>query len=144
MLVVARLAIYVVLGLAFALRVYRLDWQSFWYDEGVTAFMVGRDPVAIIEAAARDIHPPLYYLWIRFWSIFVGSSEFALRFSSVFDSVIAVALLARLANRLWGTLTAFLAASLLAIAPFAIVYAQEARMYALVSAFVLASFVCLE
>jgi len=139
-----RVGILLAVMLAFALDVYRLDGQSLWYDEGVSAFMVHRDVPAILDAAARDIHPPLYYLLLRLWAPFAGASEFALRFPSTLASVASVALLARLAGRLWGGGPALFAALFLAIAPFGVAYAQEARMYALVATLVLASFVCFE
>ncbi len=72
-----------VLVLAAALRCYRLDGQSLWYDEGVSAFMTTRGPVEIARAAAADIHPPLYYWLLAAWAVPFGNGEIALRALSV-------------------------------------------------------------
>ncbi len=115
--------------LAFALRVYRLDGQSLWSDEGASAFMTGRAAGEIIEAAAGDIHPPLYYLLLRGWSTPTGTSEFALRFPSVCFGLLLVALVFKLGQRLLGTGVGLAASFLAAVSPFQIYYSQEARMY---------------
>jgi len=118
-----------ILLLAFALRVYRLDGQSLWSDEGASAFMTGRTAGQIIEAAAGDIHPPLYYLLLRGWSAPMGNSEFALRFLSVCFGILMVALVFKLGERLLGTGVGLVASFITAVSPFHIYYSQEARMY---------------
>ena len=76
-------ALSAILGLAAVLRGYRLDAQSLWYDEGVSAFMTTRGAAEIARAAAADIHPPLYYWLLAAWTVPFGSSEVALRGLSV-------------------------------------------------------------
>jgi hypothetical protein len=69
-----------------------------------------------------------------------GDSEFALRFSSVWWSVLAVLLLYVVARRLGlGQGASLLAAALLAINPYAVWHSQNARMYAMSLALTLAS-----
>ena len=68
-----------ILLLAAGLRFYRLDAQSFWNDEGNSARIAERSVPLILEGAAGDIHPPLYYLALHYWRALVGKSEFALR-----------------------------------------------------------------
>ncbi|MBN1316048.1 MAG: hypothetical protein JXA42_11285, partial [Anaerolineales bacterium] len=48
----------VILLAAFALRIYRLDAQSFWNDEGNSARIAERSVQLILEGSAADIHPP--------------------------------------------------------------------------------------
>ena len=69
--------------LAALLRLYRLDGQSLWYDEGVSAFMTTRGPMEIARAAAADIHPPLYYWLLSAWAAPFGNGESSLRGLSV-------------------------------------------------------------
>ena len=122
---------------AFALRLYRLDGQSLWYDEGVTAMLARLGPGELARWTANDIQPPLYYLQMAAWSALAGVSEFALRFPSVFWGVLAVPLLARLALRLAGRRPALLAALLATLHPLLLYYSQEARMYSLLVALVI-------
>lgn len=119
--------------LAFALRLHKLDAQSFWYDEGNSARLVERSIHLVLEGAAGDIHPPLYYLILKAWREGAGSSEAGLRSLSAFASTLTVALAFAAGRALRGMRAAWLAAWFAAVAPFSVYYAQEARMYALLA-----------
>ena len=128
------LALLAILILAFALRVYRLDTQSLWYDEAVTAQVASQGISELTRWTADDIQPPLYYYAVAGWTQLGGRGEWALRFPSVFCGTLTVPLMWAVALRLFGRgrsgRTAALAAALLtALAPLYIYYAQEARMY---------------
>ncbi|MBX7214017.1 MAG: glycosyltransferase family 39 protein [Thermoflexales bacterium] len=128
-----------ILLLAAALRVYRIDAQSLWYDEGNSARIAERSVQLILEGAAGDIHPPLYYLLLAGWRALWGGSEAALRAFSALCGVLTVGITGFAGRRLFGSLTGGAAALLLALSPFAVYYGQEARMYALLALFAAAS-----
>jgi len=114
------------------LRFYRLDNQSFWNDEGNSARLSERSIELIVEGAASDIHPPLFYLFLHGWREFVGDSEFALRSLSVFMGVGVVALAFALGRQLlgWnGWAAAAVGAIFVAVNPALVYYSQEVRMY---------------
>ena len=115
--------------LAFALRVHALDAQSLWNDEGNSLRLAQRSVGALIEATARDIHPPGYYLLLKAWIALAGESELALRMLSALQGTLAVAVSVALGRAL-GVRAAWLGALLVAFNPFAVYYSQEARMYA--------------
>lgn len=116
--------------LAAALRFPGLGMRSLWFDEALSA-LIARLPAAQVWAnAAGSSHPPGHYMILHLWR-FMGSNEFALRFPSAWCSLLAVALVARLGRCLEGRRMARLAALGMAIAPFQVYYAQEARMYSL-------------
>lgn len=133
-----------VLLLAAGLRFYRIDYQSYWNDEGNTRVLVGRDTATLLRNTAADIHPPGYYLALKVWRALVGESELALRGFSALAGVILVALVYRLGRDLAGTRAAGAAAALAAVNPFLIYYSQEARMYALLAAVSAGSFLFFE
>lgn len=120
------------LWLALGLRVLGLADQSFWWDEAFSAVTARQGPRAILgTVTTADFHPPLHYLLLWAWGNIAGSSEFALRYLSVMASLLAVALAAA-AGRSWlGPVGGLLSALVMAVAPFQVYYAQEARMYAL-------------
>lgn len=124
--------------LAFALRLYLLDYQSLWADEGNSVAMAPRAPFDIIQRTANDIHPPLYYLLLHYWSTLAGTSVFAVRAFSVLCGVAAVTLTYALGRKIGGSdrlaTVAIVATGLITISPFAIHYSQETRMYMLVTA----------
>jgi mannosyltransferase len=118
--------------IGFGLRLACLGRQSLWYDEAFSLAVARAEPPVFWAALLSDgVHPPGYYLLLREGVAFFGTSEFALRFLSAVAGTLAVPLIARLGQALgnsrWGTA----AGLLLALNPFALWYAQEARMYSL-------------
>jgi mannosyltransferase len=105
-----------ILLLALALRLFLLDGQSLWYDEGVSAFMTPRTFAQIAEATAVDIHPPLYYWLLATWASVFGQGEVALRGLSVLFGVLTVWATYRLGLVVAGPAVGLVAALLLATA----------------------------
>jgi uncharacterized membrane protein len=129
----AWLALLALVLLAFALRVYRMDAQSLWYDEGVTAQVASQGLVELTRWTADDIQPPLYYYMVAGWMRLAGRSEWALRFLSAFFSALTVPLLYALGRLLFNRRAGLLAALLAMVSPLYIYYAQEARMYTMLT-----------
>ena len=133
--------------LALALRVHRLDGQSLWSDEGLSLYRsrltleqnLSNIIVVPPGVPTQDTNPPLYFIALSGWRSVAGESEYALRFLSVIAGVLLVPLLFVTGRRLFSTPAAVLAAALGAIAPFLVWYSQEARMYTPVAALSLAS-----
>lgn len=137
-----RLLLLLCLLFGFALRLCSLSGKGLSYDEAATALMARATPAEIIAFHWRAAfeHPPFWQLLMHTWSLGFGQSEFALRLPSAIAGVVVLPLVWQLARRLgftaWSALTATL---LTATAPILVYYSQEARMYALVVAFALAS-----
>ena len=123
-----------------ALRLHDLGAQSLWYDEGSSYVQSTRTLSDIADNAARDIHPPGYYWLLAGWRALSGESEFALRSLSAFASIVSAALTYAVGRRLFGMTGGILAMLLVALNTFSIYYAQEARMYALLTLWSAASF----
>ncbi len=124
---------------AFVLRVYRLGFQPLWWDEGWTVYFATADVPSMVARTAIDIHPPLYYLLLHFWTFIIGPGVVSVRLFSVVAGVLSVPLMFVVGRRLFGWKAGSLAALILAVAPFHVYYSQEARMYALVTLLALAS-----
>ncbi len=124
---------YLILGLAAFLRINDLARQSLWADEGNSVALASRSFGEIAQAAALDIHPPLYYWLLSVWIRVFGTSEIAVRSLSVVLGVATVWLVFILGRRLFGRVAGLVAAFLLAISPLHVYYSQEARMYALLA-----------
>ncbi len=124
----------VVLLLAAAARFHRLDAQSLWYDEGITAAHTARSLPELIPLLQVNVHTPAYFVLLAGWTDVAGDSEFALRLPSALFSILSVALAYALGARLYGSLAGVAAAALVALNSFSIGYAQEARMYAMLTA----------
>ncbi len=122
-----------ILLLAFALRFYNLEAQSLWADEGNSVALAQASFRDIAFRTAADIHPPFYYWLLKLWITVLGQSEFALRALSATLAVILVALIYRLGQQLFSPRVGLAAAFIAALSPFQIYYAQETRMYMLLT-----------
>lgn len=127
----------VVIKLAVLVRVINLTKASIWHDEGYSVMLASRGFLEIWTGSARDVHPPLYYELLHFWSELFGNSVFALRSLSVVAGLGVVALGMIITKKIAGKNTALLAGILLALSPFLIRYSQEARMYGVLGVFIL-------
>jgi uncharacterized membrane protein len=80
-----------------------------------------------------DHHPPLYYVLLRRWIGWFGDTPAALRSLSAVAGALAIPPFALAARRLAGARAGIIAAFLLAISPFQLRYAQETRMYSVLT-----------
>ncbi|MGC9348519.1 MAG: glycosyltransferase family 39 protein [Anaerolineae bacterium] len=118
--------------LAYLLRTFSLDLQSFWLDE-IQAFEFIDHP--LLETIGLIISPehngPLYFLLLWTWRRVTGPSDFAVRYMSTLFSVLTVGVVWQLARTWFDRRVAGLSTLLLATSPFAIWFGQEGKMYAL-------------
>lgn len=85
-------------------------------------------------------HSPLYYLMARFWLQTFGNSIFTLRLFSALISLLAFPTIYWLCMELFNSkLTSWVAVISIAVSPFHILYAQEAREYSLWTVSILVS-----
>lgn len=141
----ARVAVPLGLGALVAvsilLRTRELD-VGFWIDEGLSVGIADR-PVGDIPGVLRqDGSPPLYYVLLSLWMDAFGSSESSVHGLSVVFGVLCVPVAFWAGWALFGRRNAWIAALLAAVNPFLTQYAQEGRMYALVSLLGLISLTC--
>ncbi len=129
-----------ILLLAFVLRLFYLSHESIWLDEGISIAMAKLNFAQLIDKSAIDSFPPLYYLLLHYWMLLLGDSEFSVRFLSLVFSVASIVVSYQLTKYLWQEKVALITAFLLAISVFHIEYAQEARMYSLLTFLSVSSF----
>lgn len=117
--------------LAAILRGIGLSAESFWTDEGWSLWVADQSPAAIVNLIRRaDVHPPFYYLLLRGFTALFGTGEAGARALSAIFSTAAVPATWLLARRFLHRGPALLAALLMAVLPFQIEHAREARPYA--------------
>ncbi|MDM8532704.1 glycosyltransferase family 39 protein, partial [Anaerolineales bacterium HSG25] len=121
------------IGLGFALRIHQINFQPLWGDEGWSIYFAIHSVSELVALTAVDIHPPLYYLLLKGWFTLIGVSPEAARLLSVGVGTLLIPAIYLLGRRLFGTSVALTAAGLTALAPMAVYYSQEVRMYGLVT-----------
>ncbi len=120
-----------ILIVAAVLRIYDLESESIWRDEGISIWLAKFDSLwGILQNRAEHSHAPLYFVVLRYWVWLFGDSEFAVRMYSVVCNLGSIVMIYVLGSRIFRNRWAGLAAAaLLAVSPFNIYYSQEARMY---------------
>ncbi len=122
-----------ILLLASLLRFYNLSGQSLWSDEGNSVALARRTFVEIAQHTAFDIHPPFYYFLLKSWTTLWGDTEIGLRSLSLVLGILLVYLIWYLGTHLFNHRVGLIAAFIAALSPFQIYYAQETRMYILLT-----------
>ncbi len=130
----------VVLLLATCLRLYHLDKNSLWLDEITTERYSWRTPKVMLQTLMKyDVHPPVVYLVAICQRKLIGGSDFAARFPSALAGILGVAVTLAFGRRLLGWRGGLIAGMALAVWPMHVQYSQEARQYALLFFFSMAS-----
>jgi hypothetical protein len=133
-------------ALAIAIGLVLRFWarSDMWLDEALT-FNISRLPVTEIQGALRrDGAPPLYYYLLHFWMEVFGTSDVAVRALSGLLSCATLPFVWIAGRRIGGRTVGIGVVLLVATSPFAVRYATENRMYALVGFFTAAGLVALQ
>ena len=122
-----------ILLVSFGLRLRDQAHIELWTDEAVSLQHARTtDWPALVESLARNEGmPPLYFFGLQVWRKGFGESELALRFPSIWLGVVAIALMAPLAQRTFHRDVSWLGAAIMAVSPIHITLSQWARPYAL-------------
>lgn len=136
--------VWLILILSALVRIPALN-QSFWLDEAAQAVLSSK-PILSVNYAS-DFQPPLFYIFSHFWiqlGTFIGTrAEWFLRLPSVFFSVASVYLIFKFTEKVFSRKAAIITSLFLAVSPFNIYYAQEFRMYSLLTLVILCSWIFL-
>ena len=106
--------------------------SALWLDEALSVNIASLPVPDILDALRRDGHPPLYYLLLHGWIELFGSSDAAVRSLSGVVAVLTLPVAWAYGRRRGGPAMAWFLLAVVAMSPFALRYATETRMYALV------------
>lgn len=138
-------ALIAVTALALLTRLYRLDFESLWYDE-LTQVSTYELPLSyVVTAAAGHGQPPLdYLLGAGLHRLGLAGSDWWVRFPGAVFGAISVMLTGLLARRIAGATAGITSALLLTVCPLHVVMSQEARPYTIFVCFALVFVFALE
>jgi 4-amino-4-deoxy-L-arabinose transferase-like glycosyltransferase len=112
------------------LRLYNLTAISLWHDEAFSALLIRYSWPEMMYRIGLDVHPPMYYIFLRVWHYVFGSSLWSLRgFSAFFGVGLIILTYVFVRDAFKSQSAAIIAALLVALSPFQISYVTEARMY---------------
>ena len=116
------------------LRVVFLDRNGLWLDETFSVWLANHSVGEMLPWLVKiDQHPPLYYLLLHYWIALTGDTPYNLRLLSVLFGAGTIPVIYLIGKRLSGAVVGLAAAVFLALSPFNLYFAQEARMYTLLT-----------
>ena len=139
-----KITLFAILLLSLLIRLHGLASKPMWYDEafsvlfsraGLSAMLEGT--LSEVEGAAAEEHPLLYYFLLWGWMRLFGESPGAVRAFSVLISLGVLLITWGLVYENFGSRIGLLAIFFVAFSPFQIHYAQEARMYGLLTLWIM-------
>lgn len=134
----SHIIIFTITLIALCVRLLNIDKPfGLWYDEMLTYIFSSKSfPLGIIHSLLReDFHMPLYYLFVNRWMYFLGSSDIALRLSSVFWGTLTIPALFCLGKTYKSEKLGYLLAIVGCLSPIMIYYSQEVRFYSMLMCF---------
>jgi hypothetical protein len=116
------------------LRILLLDNKGMWLDETFSVWMANQSIAEMLQWIVKiDQHPPLYYLLLHYWIAYFEDTPYYARLLSVVFSTGTIPVIYLIGKRISGVKTGLVAALILTLSPFNIRFAQETRMYALLT-----------
>ncbi|MBI3256073.1 MAG: glycosyltransferase family 39 protein [Candidatus Andersenbacteria bacterium] len=146
----AMLVLFLTIVLGVGLRSYHLTARSLWFDEAFSWRLIQFPFAEMIARDAADVHPPLFYVLLKGWSVVFGTSLKAMRLFSVTAAAGSIAAIYLFTSSAWtlarhkeslarARAIGLTAALFLTLSGWQIAFAWEARMYTLGTLFVLLS-----
>jgi hypothetical protein len=116
------------------LRVLQLGNKGMWLDETFSVWMANNSVADMLQWIVKiDQHPPLYYLLLHYWIAHFGDTPHYVRLLSVLFGVSTIPIIYLIGKRMSGVVMGLAAAVILALSPYHIYFAQETRMYTLLT-----------
>ena len=105
-----------------------------WLDETFSVWLASQSVADMLQWIVRiDQHPPLYYLLLHYWIGLNGDSPYYVRLFSVLFGAGTIPIIYLIGKRMSGVVMGLAAAIFLALSPFHVYFAQETRMYTLLT-----------
>jgi uncharacterized membrane protein len=120
----------VLIPVALALRLTAIGRESLWFDEAVSYLAAELPSAKILNNAVQSSHPPFYYLLLHFWLSVVPDGDGMARLLGALWNVLLVPAVYLLAKELLDSRRlALMAAVVVVISPFHVLFSHELRMY---------------
>lgn len=110
--------------------------HNIWTDEAFTLQLLEQNITGILEGTARDVHPPLYYLYAKLFALFSHRSLLIQKLAAIIPMTATLVIGATVVRKNWGNRVSFLFVLFLTCIPCSMEFAVQVRMYSLALFFV--------
>ena len=131
---------YVSIIILFVLQLVCIKDRTFNVDEIYSIRLVQYNIPKMIEKTANDVHPPLYYLILKFFCEILGYKAWVYHFVSLIPVFLSFVFSATCIRKKFGMGPALVFAVFLGMSEQGLRYNMEVRMYSFAALFVLLSF----
>jgi len=126
-----RVATWVIVAAGVALRLTRMEASSIWFDEAFELALLELPLFQMVSLAAEDFTPPGWFILQWPFIHFLGTSLWTLRLPSALASIGTLVLVGPVASEMSKRqMAGLLATAFVAIAPYQLWMAHDARVYA--------------
>ncbi len=126
-----RIEIALLAAITLLARLFRLGWHPLWVDELYSHQVSAQSLGVIIRNSLYESHPPLYYILLKFSTLFnLWHSEIGLRWLSAAAGTAMIIVFYAIAVRLVDRRSARILWFIMLLSPGMIFYGQEVRSYA--------------
>lgn len=105
--------------------------DELWYDEAFSVSIVKHSFPEIVAFTAADVHPPLYYFILKFFTLIFGQRMSVYHLVSMIPFLLMLLAIGKFVSKHFGFKEAMLSVLLVTAAPNMLIYAVEIRMYSL-------------
>lgn len=128
-------------AIAFIFFIANGSYNSIWFDEGFSIILIKNSFSEIWAVTATDVHPPLYYLMLKLFTLIFGDSIQICRFFSTLPILLLIVVACIKVRKIWGFATSSFFVILLTFMPVMQYAAYEIRMYSWAMFFVFMTFI---
>ena len=116
------------------IRILLLGMKGMWLDETVSVWLADQSVADMLHWIVKiDPNPPLYYLLLHYWVGHYGDTPYYVRLFSALFGTATIPVIYLIGKRMSDVVVGLSAAVLLSLSTFNIYFAQEARMYTLLT-----------
>lgn len=110
--------------------------HNIWTDEAFTLQLLQGNVKDIIMGTAKDVHPPLYYLYAKLFMVIFGDSLLVQKVAAIIPMTATLAIGATLIRKNFGNRVSLLFLLFLACIPCTMEFSVQVRMYSMALFFV--------
>lgn len=111
--------------------------RNIWFDEAYTVGLINQKFVDMCKIGINDVHPLLYYILVKIFTLFFGKDIIVLRIFSSIGMIILSILGFTHIRKDFGEKVGLIFSFLVSFLPVMLLYAVEIRMYSWAAVFVL-------